>query len=433
MQRIIPASLFLLLVSSSALAVPMQVQHQGRLMSTTGAPLAGANDLTLSIYDDPASGTLLWTETQTVDFDNGYFSVTLGADSGNAITDAVFDGDERYLGVTVNAGAELVRNPIVSTPYAIRAGTAAQIEVGGTTIVDSSGVIDASEIRIGGTTVIDGSGVFTGTDTLTGLGCSDGQLTAFVGSAWSCIDIGTGLALSAGTLAADETELAGMLDSHYLAASYTPTWTDVSSRPAGLDDGDDDTLGALTSCSDGQGLVWDASGAAWVCGDSFSGDMGGGALTNVDWPSSDRPFTWASLDMANGNYRTADGTLDPAASWTPGTVDSTSCTDNNSACIRNVGGNYFMIGIEVPSDATRIDWGPESDEMCWPVPLGDQDPLNGGSWDSGIDAFSMDDAGNEVGHCVQGAPSDTERRYACLLTVGADSTSDTDYGIVCLK
>jgi len=50
-------------------------------------------------------------------------------------------------------------------------------------------------------------------------------------------------------------------------------WNNLTNRPAGLDDGDDDVLGAL-SCANGQIAEW--NGSAWVCGDDDVGSGGGG-------------------------------------------------------------------------------------------------------------------------------------------------------------
>ncbi|MCY1008379.1 hypothetical protein OV079_23040 [Nannocystis pusilla] len=61
-----------------ALAVPELVTHQGRLFDTTGSPVSGTQDLTFTIYDAELAGNELWSETITVDFDEGYFSVRLG-------------------------------------------------------------------------------------------------------------------------------------------------------------------------------------------------------------------------------------------------------------------------------------------------------------------------------------------------------------------
>lgn len=68
-------------------------------------------------------------------------------------------------------------------------------------------------------------------------------------------------------------------------------WNDVRDRPAGLDDGDDDTLGGL-GCSEGE--IAKFSGGGWIC----STDLDSGVGTD----------TLAELSCANGQVAKWDGT-----------------------------------------------------------------------------------------------------------------------------
>ena len=70
--------------------------------------------------------------------------------------------------------------------------------------------------------------------------------------------------------------LDGLDGDHYL------TWSNLTGVPAGLDDGDDDTLAGLT-CSDGQLPKWDEGGAQWTCaGDLDTTYQPGAGLTLSD-------------------------------------------------------------------------------------------------------------------------------------------------------
>jgi len=74
-----------------------------------------------------------------------------------------------------------------------------------------------------------------------------------------------------------EAELTALLDDNYKAASYTPSWGELTSVPAGFADNVDNdttytaaaplslsgTTFTLAACATGQSLVW--SGSAWVC------------------------------------------------------------------------------------------------------------------------------------------------------------------------
>ena len=96
----------LLLSSGAEAAVPTALTHQGRLFSEKGAPVNATLDVVFTIYDgEDAAGKALWTETHTVSFEDGYFSVSLG--DKTALDGVVFDGAVRYLGIKVGADEEM--------------------------------------------------------------------------------------------------------------------------------------------------------------------------------------------------------------------------------------------------------------------------------------------------------------------------------------
>jgi hypothetical protein len=64
----------------------------------------------------------------------------------------------------------------------------------------------------------------------------------------------------------------------YAFYAFSGPWSGLTDVPSGLDDGDDDVLGAL-SCSSGEIAEWD--GSSWVCGDDDVGSGGGGDITAV--------------------------------------------------------------------------------------------------------------------------------------------------------
>src|SRR4051812_43582053 len=84
-------------------AVPGTLTHQGRLYKDSGDPVTDTLEITFAIYDTPGAAEPLWTETHTVSFEDGYFSVSLGADK--PLGKAVFTGAERYLGITIGEDA----------------------------------------------------------------------------------------------------------------------------------------------------------------------------------------------------------------------------------------------------------------------------------------------------------------------------------------
>jgi hypothetical protein len=104
--------------------VPQMINYQGKLTSNTGAPVNDTLQIVFSIYADSVGGTALWTETQpAVVIEKGVFNVLLG--NVIRISNSVFNGDVRYLGVKVGSDPEITpRKPMVSVGYAFHSGTA---------------------------------------------------------------------------------------------------------------------------------------------------------------------------------------------------------------------------------------------------------------------------------------------------------------------
>ncbi len=133
-------------------AVPALINYQGRATDSGGNALTGAYSLTFRIYDDPAGGGLIWSETQNpVNITNGLFSTLLG--SVTPLGPNAFTSPERYLSIQVGADPELTpRQRIVSVAFAQRVAT-----IDGTT----GGYVEGNS-RIEGSVVI-GSGDADGT------------------------------------------------------------------------------------------------------------------------------------------------------------------------------------------------------------------------------------------------------------------------------
>lgn len=130
--------------AAGAQGVPQTLVHQGRLFDVAGSPLGGRQTITYRIYDAPTGGMLLWSETNMVTLDEGFFSVQLGATTPFAAT--VFNGSPRYLAVAVGADPEMTpREVVASVPYALVAGnvtgdiTPRTVSVGGVTVIDAMG------------------------------------------------------------------------------------------------------------------------------------------------------------------------------------------------------------------------------------------------------------------------------------------------------
>ena len=73
-------SLLLSLLSDDALAVPLQVTQQGRIIDSTGVSMTGVHDVTFRLYEAKTSGSPIWSETLVISFNNGYYAAVLGGD-----------------------------------------------------------------------------------------------------------------------------------------------------------------------------------------------------------------------------------------------------------------------------------------------------------------------------------------------------------------
>jgi len=94
----------LILISSSLAQDTLLISYQGRLTDDGGNPINGTPSIAFTIYD--GSSVSKWIETHpTVQVEGGLFSVILGSQS--AMPDSVFNGDDRYLGITVGGDSEI--------------------------------------------------------------------------------------------------------------------------------------------------------------------------------------------------------------------------------------------------------------------------------------------------------------------------------------
>jgi hypothetical protein len=106
---------------SAAQTVPVSLTQQGRLLDSTSAPVSAvALSFTFALYTTLAGGTNVWSETQTITPDNGYFSARLGESTPFPAT--IFDGSQTvlYLGIKIGSDAEMApRQQLTSVPFAM--------------------------------------------------------------------------------------------------------------------------------------------------------------------------------------------------------------------------------------------------------------------------------------------------------------------------
>ena len=131
-----------------AAGVPPTIDQQGRFLKIDGTPETGNLTVAFALYDAASGGTALWTESQPLVLDaQGFYVVGLG--SATPFPPTLFDGRTLFLGVTITGEMEMTpRQPIMSVPYALRAGEAA----------DVTGDIHPKSITVNGKMVVDAQG-----------------------------------------------------------------------------------------------------------------------------------------------------------------------------------------------------------------------------------------------------------------------------------
>ncbi len=99
--------------------IPQTINYQGYLTDSGGTPENGSVSMTFSIYDVDIGGTALWSQTQTVQVNQGVYNVILGGGTVPNPINLPFDR-QYYLGVKVGTDNEMdPRQTLTSVPYAL--------------------------------------------------------------------------------------------------------------------------------------------------------------------------------------------------------------------------------------------------------------------------------------------------------------------------
>jgi hypothetical protein len=140
--------------------VPATMTQQGRLLNTDGTPATGSVSMTFSLYDSSTATTAIWTETQSVTLDDGYFSVQLGSmtslGSSTTLQTDLATGVSLFLGLKVGTDSEMTpREEIAAIPYALVAQNAIgditphSVVVNGITVIKSDGSLGVGAGTVG--------------------------------------------------------------------------------------------------------------------------------------------------------------------------------------------------------------------------------------------------------------------------------------------
>ena len=179
----------------------------------------------------------MWTESLSVQFNNGYYATVLGTDEiNNPLDSDTLASYPLYLEVQLDANAPMSpRQSVNSAPYAQIAGMAESVE---------GGTVSADEIYIGTDLVIDGNGVWQGaalTPDWNNIqtippGFAD-QVDDVLTSTQveNHIQNAQGLNLSTSTTVGGQSIVTS-------ATTLLPDWSNIQSIPPGFSDNTDNTL-----------------------------------------------------------------------------------------------------------------------------------------------------------------------------------------------
>jgi hypothetical protein len=339
--------------------------YQG-ILSDGGGPANGSFDLRFILYDADSGGSQVGS-TLTVE-DVGVIDgrVVATLDFG-----AVFSGDAVWLEVAVRDGAS----------------------TGGFTVLSPR-------------------------QPLTGAPYAQHAVTAdTAGTAASATS--AGFASSAG----DAAQLNGQDPSYYLA------WTNLTGVPAGLADGDDDTLAGLT-CGDGQVVSW--SGGAWICADAADAL----ASTFVVSPAATAVASGTALLAAVAALPAASENAPLLVKLEPGVYDlgagqltlpewvdlegsgRDATTITGATCGANLSGSTLVIAGRSEVRELTVE------NTCATINVGIAIYANAGARITGAHAVSAGDAGNSMGIIVVGAPVTVSDTIVTVLDGASDYYAD---------
>ncbi len=243
-------ALALLLVPTALhAAAPAALNAQGVIRDAEGNPANGAFSIRFALYESQTAGTAIWSEVVTdVGVADGVFSTVIGTNPANPIPNDLFaTRPDVWLGVRVEAEAELPRQRLVSVPYALesnhalRATTAAGLDCTGCVTIAALAFDPATQAELDAlTSRVDD----LADETLASLSCAAGHILIFDGASWTCTDdFVTGA------------DIAGLVTESELAAAI-----------AGIGQ----TIGQL-ACQAGMTIAYAGPVAGWVCSADFVG------------------------------------------------------------------------------------------------------------------------------------------------------------------
>ena len=338
----------------SSLAGPTSLSQQGRLYDSAGVPLEGSQQLTFELYESAAGGSPLWSESQNLSLESGYYSAILG--NQNPLDETVFADGTIWLQLVVGGTVLSPRHELVAVPMAIHATSAENV---------NGGIVDASEILIDGVEVIDEDGNWVGPE----------ASTSSSPAAWGDLDdIPDDLADGDSDVLAEVSCFDGGV----------PNWSSTANQwVCGTDS---DTLGGLV-CLDGAIPVWNASIGSWYCGATADSDT----LADLTCSSGAVP-QWDSGQWACGTAGTGGGA----------TLTESQVEDYVTDGALDLAGGTTVGGVLIATidDVGTGSGGTVSESLVENYVTNDSIDLASGSTVDGVVIATIDDIGTGSGGTV---------------------------------
>jgi hypothetical protein len=135
--------LFVFIINNLYSQIPQTINYQGVLKDNNGVLVNSSQALTFKLYETETNGSIVWTESQTVDVKDGVFNVILGkATPLNVLFDKPY-----WLGISIN-GTELEpRIELTSSAYSLNAKTVEDSSITTEKIVD--GAVTQDKLAVG--------------------------------------------------------------------------------------------------------------------------------------------------------------------------------------------------------------------------------------------------------------------------------------------
>ena len=335
--------LFSLLFEANA--VPLQLTQQGRLLDGSGASVTGVHTLTFRVYTASTGGSVLWSESLTVQFNNGYYATILGTDTqNNALDSDTLLNYPVYLEVQLDANAPMTpRQSVTSAPYAQIAGIAESV---------MGGPVDADNVSIQGSPVVDATGTWVGqpvTPLWTNVQGIPSGFADDVDDVLSSGQVETYIENASSLNLANSTTVGG----NSIVTSATvlqPNWSNIQGKPAGFLDDTDNVL----SASEVESYVESTS----TLNLNSNTQIGGASIltptSNLNWNNLQNVPTGLAdgdeLDILDSNCSSGE-----IVSWTGSDWD---CVSDNTLTPSEVGNylnnNAYTLNVNTTLDGATI-------------------------------------------------------------------------------